>query len=364
MKPYYLTTVYCAILCLTNLATGYEKPALGVGLGEEIITKDEATTIAELVRLNLSGFEAEQGKAKRDQHSKHHGLVRASFVVRDDIPEHLRHGIYAKPVTFKALIRFSNGLQTDDRKAEAHGMAIKLLGIDGPKLREGHEQQATHDFVLVDHEVFFIADMADYLTLNQDVAAMKKSIFGKIYFGAKLLLWERNLMSRMQAFAGQTPSSPLASHYWSTTPYRLGKHAVKYVAKLPLANSDNSQTGVSTENGLSEALVRHLNSKTATFEFGVDVQEDPVKYPVEDATVNWRENGAPFVTLATIEVPVQKVDPGEEAAEDLVFSPWQVSETHRPLGAINRARKAVYDAMADKRHKLNGITQTSYDQIP
>jgi hypothetical protein len=68
--------------------------------------------------------------------------------------------------------------------------------------------------------------------------------------------------------------------------------------------------------------------------------------------VNWSENGAEYFKLATILIPPQIVDPGAPLAERLAFSPWHALEAHRPLGAINRARRDVYEKMSKSRHVL------------
>lgn len=338
-------------------------PNTAIGLAEEKLSADEPAIVEKLVDLNLGGVQDEPGAAKRAQHTKHLGVVQAKFVVSAGIPEHLRTGLFSQPREFDAIIRFSSGRQTDDRKGDAHGMAIKLLDVPGPKLLAGRENETTHDFVLVDNEVFFLRDMAEYLSFNESAAQAKKSKIRGFIFLAKLALVQRDLGRRVKSFAGKTPSSPLASHYWSTTPYRLGGHAVKYMAVSPNAGTAKSNSGVQHEDGLVNALASELALEAATFDFGVHVQSDASRQPVEDATVNWRDNGAQFVKLARIEIPLQLVKTNETLAEDLVFSPWHAIEEHRPLGAINRARRDVYAAMSKRRHQLNGVTPSGSSEV-
>lgn len=316
--------------------------------GEEQIGKDEQKIIDELVRLNIGMAATDPGNAKRGQHAKHHGCVTATFTLREDIPEHLRHGIFAESGSFDALIRFSNGKQKDDREPDAHGMAIKLLGRS--------ETEPARDFVLVDNEVFFLANMAEYLFVNRGVAKSQRSKVSKGLFIVSLLLRPR-LAIRLVKFIWHKPASPLKSHYWSTTPYRLGEHqAVKYMARSLQAEGAGAKTGVNGENGLSDVLVGELRNSAAAFEFGVHVQTDPSRQPIDDPTVNWSAEGAKFEKLARIDIPTQTVDPQSALAENLVFSPRHAREENRPIGAINQARQAVYEAMARHRHELNGVT--------
>jgi hypothetical protein len=64
---------------------------------------------------------------------------------------------------------------------------------------------------------------------------------------------------------------------------------------------------------------------------------------IEDATVDWSDGVAPWVDLADLVAPAQTPDPAAFAAgEKLTFDPWTALEAHRPLGHIQRVRKAAY----------------------
>lgn len=330
-----------------------------LGLGEEAIDPNEQAAIDGIVKLMGAPPRppAEpgrpQGAAPRGQHPKHHGCVTAKFTVEAGVPAHLRAGVFAAPATFDALIRFSNGKSSDDREADVHGMAIKLLDVPGPKLLAGQDNAGAQDFVLVDHETFFLGDIEDYERFNREFIESKKGTAALVLFVLKQAAFRPSLLFRIKAFTGKKLAAPLASHYWSTTPYRLGDRAVKYMAVSPLAGASEGKS-VASKDGLSEALVAHLRGQEARFDFGVHVQTDPAAHPVEDATVNWSSNGAPFVKLATIVIPPQRFEPQSDLAENTAFSPWHALEAHRPLGGINRARRHVYEKMMKERHRLNG----------
>lgn len=84
----------------------------------------------------------------------------------------------------------------------------------------------------------------------------------------------------------------------------------------------------------------------------VQLQTDPVAMPVEDVSVEWDEAHSVPVTVATLVIPTQHVDlSGELAArcEALSFNPWHSLAEHRPLGGMNRLRRVVYLASAQKR---------------
>ena len=350
-----LAIAVCAATSAAPAMSAFAQAAGSRPVGGELIGENEAGKIDEIVALNLKPYSPESGAARRDQHPKHHGLVRAKFVIRDDIPAALRHGIFAAAKTYDAAIRFSNGREYDDSTPDAHGMAIKLAGVSGPKLQAGADVASTHDFILVDSETFFLKDIDELLDFNRDVSAAKLNSLWRVYLLAKFMIWRRDLGGRLFAFAGKTISSPLATNYWSAVPYRLGNAAVKYVVRSPLADDEGAGTAPTARDGLAAALAAQLRARAITLQFGVFVQNDPLRQPIEDATVSWRENGARYVALAEIRLPRQDVDPKSAAAEDVAFSPWNVAAQHRPLGGINRARRAVYRAMRARRHRTNNV---------
>jgi hypothetical protein len=338
-----------------------------IGPGDERVGGNEDALIAQITGKNLETLNERGKPTQRAQHPKPHGCAKAVFEIRADVPPELRQGVFAAPRRFDALIRFSNGLQTDDREADAHGMAIKLLDVPGRKLLPGNEDSTTMDFVLVDHPVFFSTDLDEYATFNEhfgNIIALARNEESdlKKFLGTqreKLVLAakELDLVLRLRKFASQTPVSPLATHYWSTTPSRLGGHAVKYMAATDRAAADGAQAGVEDAEGLAAALSADLLRGPATYTFGVHVQRDPVAQPVEDPTVPWwpaddADGRRSMVALATIEI-TGMAERSEVLAEHLVFSPWNVLDQHRPLGAINRARREVYRRLATERQRRN-----------
>ena len=202
-------------------------------LGQETIPPGERAGIDEIVAIHLSVTDpTEKPVVPRGQHMKAHGCVMATFEVAPDLPADLRHGIFAEPRTFNAYVRFSNGKGWDDRQGDAHGMAIKLLGVAGEKLLEDEKDAITQDFVLFDNPVFFIKDVADYVPFMKDFRNLKASglTFGKLVAGLKLIFSQNYKWKLLRAVGSKKPDSPLRINYWSTTPAKLGDSAVKYRA--------------------------------------------------------------------------------------------------------------------------------------
>jgi hypothetical protein len=292
----------------------------------------------------------------RAQHRKHHGCVRARFIVQREIPEPLRQGVFKDlGKTYEAWVRFSSGRQQDDRKPDAHGMAIKLLDVQGRRPPD-QEGQTSQDFVLVDDELFFSGNLREYEEVNRLIAEGTDSPFAALSSRlAQLItalrlkgLSDGDVLDAIRDFAGQTPATPLSTHYWSTTPYRLGDQVVKYMAVSPRAREQRpADIG---ENYLADTLVRDLGHSAASFDFIVHVQSSEELHPIDDPTVSWSGNGALSAKLATIEIGQQTVEPASERAERIVFSPWNCLVEHEPCGKINLSRKDVYTELSSTRH--------------
>jgi hypothetical protein len=328
-----------------------------------MVNAGEQALIEQLVRDNIDSAKATPGPARRGQHPKHHGCVRATFAVNEQAPRDLRVGIFAQPQQFEALIRFSNGRRSDDRKADAHGMAIKLLNIPGRKLIPGRESETTHDFILVDSETFFSGDLAEYLDFARGVQKIRRNLLYATVVFPRMLLFHTALLKRVRRFISHRPTSPLTSWYFSSVPYRLGDRFVKYVVRPGSTFSEHAR--VSEPDGLSKALRDHLRTTEAVFDFGVDVQTNSTTQPIEDPTVSWSaQDGARREWLASITIPQQDIGTNSSLAENIAFSPWHALPEHEPVGAINRARMPVYREMAKLRHESNGVVPTDTSEPP
>jgi len=342
-------------------------------LAEEVIPEGEAHAIGLVVRASEQMLEKdEKPVVKRDQHPKHHGCVRAEFIIEPVLDQDLRVGLFAEPKTYQAWIRLSNGGQRDDRKADAHGMAIKLVGVAGPKVLEGHEQETTQDFVMIDNPVFFLRDAIAYGVFVDAMLKAKakqpSALYSSLFFLPKKLrelgtlalgfFVPRRLaeFGKLLKFVSKRIDDPLTTRYWSTTPYLFGPgKAMKFSAK-PAAEAGKPPADGSADY-LREAMAARLKSADALYEFQVQFQKDAEKQPIEDPTVEWDEASCPFRTVARIKIPAQEFDTPEQMSfcENLSFTPWHALADHRPLGGINRTRKDVYLVLSKMRHDLNAV---------
>jgi hypothetical protein len=112
-----------------------------------------------------------------------------------------------------------------------------------------------------------------------------------------------------------------------------------------------------------------LREGDAYFDFLVQLQTDPHRMPIEDASDLWPEKYSPFRRVATIHVPAQEFDSPEQMSFDrnLSFNPWHCIADYRPLGNQNRARRHIYLRLSKFKHDLNNdrrIEANGHEVLP
>jgi catalase len=314
------------------------------------------------------------GRAVRGAHAKTLGVAKADLEILDGLPRPYAQGIYAKPGHHGALIRFSsasNHLGPDMLLGPVLGFAIKLFGVEGPKLVEDEPNSPTFDLVLKNSPTF-IANTAKHYLFIQEIGNDALSYLSRGKPGFKELLTDfltgKGTLEQSEwawdelgAFlkAAQTPiRNPLASTYWTMGAVRHGDH----IAKIRVAPAAESAAGVTHReldlnrgpDVFGPALADELRDRPFDYELQVQLCADLDTMPVNDVTVEWPESVSPFVTVGRIRVPRQDVSSPEhfEKTDALAFNQWRVTDEHRPLGEIMQVRQ-IYSASAKVRRTLN-----------
>ena len=328
-------------------------------LNREYPELDAPDAFEQMIKLTVGQMETVDGRLRRAQHAKATGCVTAQFRIADTVPAGLRHGLFSEPGRlFTAIVRFSNSQSTfeKDSVGTARGLAIKLLDVTGGRAVPD-DGDATQDFLMIDHPVFPFPDPKAYV---ETISKKNIPLVGSLVAGLHLALLEQKELKVIKAIKGKSVASPLEITYWSGAPFWLGPasgpggHAMKYSAVPRLANRSvpPSNGDDAPDDALTQALNAGLQSGQAVFDFKVQLQTDPLAMPVEDVSVEWDEAKSVPVTVATLVIPAQRVDPSGELAarcEALSFNPWHSLAEHRPLGGMNRLRRLVYLASVQKR---------------
>jgi hypothetical protein len=343
---------------LLFLLSSLLKPVPNVG-NAEVVPPDEESKISAIVAssIRLSElYRKPEDVHRRDVHAKAHGCVKARFIV-PELEATYRQGLFAKPGEYKAWIRFSSGdtrLQADSVK-DARGMAVKVMGVPGEKLLPSEKDADTQDFVMINSRVFFIRDVDGYADFARRLSVGDR--YGYFFASGPLRPWDwklRELILGTKTLKAP-PKSPLTAEYDSLSAYTFGPAQNIKFGTRPCGDT-KALPGGSGPNALREALKADLKAGAGCFDFVVQLQRADKYMPVEDATVEWREKDSPFVEVARIEVPPQEFDTPEQNqfCEALSFTPWHALPEHRPIGVMNRLRKAVYLSVSRYRRDKNG----------
>jgi len=343
---------------LTSLATSLinsRRTNEGLEIAEEKVLQDEEEWVDSIIKSFTDQMTLlwKPGRFERGGNTKTHGIVRAEFIVHDDLPPELRRGIFAQPRTYPAWVRFSGPgpyITPDIDDVGFMSIGIKVMRVAGPKLME--EEKFTQDMFAVSTPTFVTPDVRANAQLQ--IESLKNAqIF---YF---LNLHQHHVLDLlMQSLWIKTQSSPFEAPYFSCVPYLLGEgQAMQYsvwpkterrtrIPRLPFRPPDDY---------LRDAMVAALNSGDVELDIRLQLQRDSHLMPLENNAVLWPEKLSPRISAATLRIPRQKFDSAAQLdfAKKLSYNPWHCIAEHRPLGNQNRARRRMYWALATLRHNMN-----------
>jgi hypothetical protein len=315
---------------------------------QEVIAADEAERFLHyaLQLQQMQRARAQSGRIRRALHAKQLLGARAEFKVLPELPEYARVGLFAAPTTYPAWVRFSNGSggMQSDHKGDVRGFAVKLIGVEGRKIIPGLEDARTQDFLMIHTASIPFRNTAEFIAFALG-AANPLTLLPKVWarFGFRRLV---QILKTVPKAMGQ-PIPTLAGHrFYSALPIKFGAYAVHYSAQ-PVTAPDPPQSLSTSADYLLEDLQLRLQKGPISYDFKVQFYCDPARTPIEDASVEWREEDAPFITVARLTLPQQDLSSAEgkrqtEYVERLSFDPWHAGEDFRPLGDIMRARNHAY----------------------
>ena len=345
---------------LTRLATALinaQRKNEGYKIAEEREIAGEAESLQSIIdtfKQQMAGL-WKPGGYERGGNTKTHGIVRAEFIVHDDLPMQFRRGIYAEPKTYKAWVRFSGPgpyVTPDIDDVGFMSISIKLLGVPGPKLMD--EEKNTLDMFGVSTPTFVTPDTVANAHL-QKASLQNASIFHFLNLSQPHAL---DLV--MQALWIKTQSSPFEAPYFSCVPYLLGEGQAMQYSVWPKSNKKTripNIPGRPPDDYLRQAMIASLNAGDVEFDIRLQLQTDPFLMPIENNAVYWPERLSPRVSVATLRIPKQTfASPAQmQFAKRLSYNPWHTIAEHRPLGNQSRARNRMYWELAEFRHRMNRV---------
>lgn len=321
--------------------------------------------------LTLQARAAAQGKRPlaRGTHTKG-TAVRAEFEVLDlmgtytdpALARRLARGIFAKPGIYPAVVRFANGNPGNKPDTSPDVRALSFcIDIPPDATRYGVTRL---DFSMNNATTFTWNDAHAFAVFTTVVAAAQQGGWQGLRATARVL--SRMSFADLRLLAQttwrtirQVRSSPFKPYqqqrYWSTVPFLHGAgEAIKYSA-MPEADNPARPLGLSP-SCLQDELVRHVNEdeQASTFDFALQLL-DPARmthrgrrqeasFWIENASVEWKEDEAPFHVVGRLRLqPRSVLSPEETAALNFHVGQRSTPES-RPLGSINRARRIGEDA--------------------
>jgi hypothetical protein len=320
----------------------------------------DESALAEAIIAPMAGYmraHYRPGGYQRAGNTKTHGVVRGRFVVAENLPPELRHGLFAQSGDYPAWVRFAGPGPDSPPDIDDVGVlsiGIKVMGVPGPKLLD--DEQFTQDFTGISTPTFTTPNVRENAKLQRAIEQ-----------GLPLFYFLRHPGDAvMQGLWARTQTSPLETPYWSCVPYLLGEgQAMRYMLRPRTTTRTRvpSLPGRPPDNYLREAMAASLANGNAAFDFLVQRQTHPSRMPIENASVIWPERLAPYVRVAVLTLPRQQFDSPAQLsfAGALSINPWHCLPAHRPLGNQNRARRRIYQELSRLRQTMNATPHAEPD---
>lgn len=369
-RAFYLTISVVAAAALAGCAeTGgsfyrpisrddYPKPdpALGEKLGKGEI--ESTARIAAIIEAHLHNLYP-RGTVYRDAHTKANGCVTARFTVDPGLGAPLNQGLFKTARSYDAVIRFSNSNEDrlrPDSEGDGRGMSVKVYGLSDTPLSQDPKGPPAQDFIMMTHPTFMVAEPTRYRSLIGYLDS-KDNLTKRLKPGLTALSLGWTGTKNALAILSLQIDDPLNTRYWSVTPYELGNGPKAVAVKYSAAPCTPRAVGASTSTD-PDFLRRAMAATLAPGGTGACMRmmvqpRTSAAMSVEDPRYEWPEAAAPFYQVATITIPPQTFDTPQlnRACEELSFSPWHALPDHRPLGAVNRMRKVIYERISAVRRR-------------
>jgi hypothetical protein len=266
-----------------------------------------------------------------------------------DLPPELR-AEFAKPgASYRTTARFSNAAPVagGDFSPDLRGVALRIHVGDG----------TSHDLLMTNFPVSHARDARQFVafaraTAGGGIAPLVGLTRLAGMLGPREVL---RMLRNIRAGRRHKPASVATETYWSRGAIRWGPTlAVRYLLR-PTPHTQAAPPASTTDpDYLANEIAHRLSAGDVQFELCIQRYVDAKSTPIEDTSVEWLESVArpePLAVLTIAQRDVASIDAISAARriEALAFNPWNTTDSFRPLGNLNRARKTVYDASSAHR---------------
>ncbi|MBY0318791.1 MAG: hypothetical protein K2X72_08725 [Reyranella sp.] len=290
-----------------------------------------AKIIADLQRARSKKYG--QGRAL---HRKQLLAATGTLEVLDGLPDHARHGLFARPGRHRALVRLSNGgpeIQ-GDRVPDIRGFALKVLDVSGESALGG--TTGHQDFLMINQDRAPGPNSREFIDFIE--AATPGPLSGILHlFKAHGLGGGLGRVRDLFGMLNKKFNGFAAERFNTVAPLCCGPYAVR----VRLAPAGNPPPAARAKDIVADMRER-LAIGDLTYSLELQFFVDEATTPIEDSSVAWPDTETPIVTVARLVLPRQGVDAAAAEAEAARFDPWSGLLAHRPLGEVMRARKVAY----------------------
>jgi hypothetical protein len=280
----------------------------------------------------------------------------AELRFRDDLPADLQAGFARPGAAYRTTVRFSNasGIPKPDTEKDLRGIALRVHASD----------EEVHDLLATNFRVSHARNAEQFVEFAKATASGRPSPRGVLRLLRLFGLHETIRMFRNVMSARTVAASVATETYWSRGALRWGPElAVRFVLRpapdaVPAPHPPKGDPGF-----LSSEAARRLAQGEIRFELCLQRFVDDAATPIEDTGVEWKDTVSYLEPVADLTIGRRDVSTVDAIAaarviDGLAFNPWNTTDEFRPLGNLNRARKAVYDAGSAHRLGYRWQTQT------
>ncbi|GAA4491597.1 hypothetical protein GCM10023094_56210 [Rhodococcus olei] len=282
----------------------------------------------------------------------------AELRFNDDLPADLQMGFAQPGAAYRTIVRFSNaaGSGEPDFAPDLRGIALRIQVDDS----------TSHDLLATNFPVSHARNARQFVEFAKATAGGSVSrILGLARLAGMFGIRETARMVRNVTTARrQLVSSVATQTYWSRGALTWGPElAVRYLLRPAARAPQGPKPSKTDPSYLSTEAARRLDQGDIRFELCIQRYVNEQATPIEDTAVEWKERHSPaepvaILTIRQTDITSPDAQARAAAIDSLAFNPWNTTDDFRPLGNLNRARKAAYDASAAYRGQTRWQTET------
>ncbi|WP_204029802.1 peroxidase family protein [Sinosporangium siamense] len=287
------------------------------------------------------------------------GVENATLRFRRDLPEDLQVGFARPGAAYPVTVRLSNasGVRQADFEPDLRGAALRV--------RVGPTE--AHDLLMTNYPVSHARNAWEFVQFAKVMAGANTRLRKAFALFVRLPLvvgarQARRMRRNVRAGTRRRVGSLALERYWSRGAILWGDAGPVRYRLRPAPGVLGAPAPSRTDaDYLRHELATRLVRTDVVFELCVQRYVDGARTAIENGAAVWRESDSPPVVVATLTIPRQDLDTADARAvellvDEMAFDPWNTTEEFRPLGNLNRARRAAYEAGSAHRRGYRFVT--------